>query len=376
MKQKQVEQDMPTTATKINFAPGVISSLDVNAFKNVLVLTGTQYSLEIFEKQIRPLIKANVHVYPNICSNLTDHVIYGALNFASDKNIDCIVSVGPAAVMNCGRFVSLLLTHGGFLHDYLPGGTIGPQGIHPNKIYHITVPTMPSAGYEISNFAHFYHGTDKHMILSPYLIPKATYIDPLIMRKLPAELWSVLGFDCFATALMAYVSMYANPTSDAYATQAMASILTCHKKVMKDPDNIEHIMQMCAASINSFLATNYSSTGAIHAIGSALAARFGFQYGTALALVAAEVCSFCYTSNKRRFDEVAKSLGVQGGSATAIKSAINGLIKKMGVKLPKLKGKISDGEIEKIAYSSLNHSMRGNSKELGWPDIVKILGRL
>jgi len=375
MKRKTEEQESQVT-TKINFAEGVIHTLDLNAFKNVLVLTGTQYSLEIFEKKIRPLIKTNCHVYPSITTNLTDYVIYGALNFASDKNIDCIISVGPQAVMNCGRFVSLLLTHGGFLHDYLPGGTIGPHGIHPNKIYHITVPTMPSAGYEIANFAHFYYGTDKYMVSSPYLIPKATYIDPLIMRGLPSDLWAVLGFDCFITAMAAYVSMYANPTSDAYAKQAMETFLAIYKKLLQNPQDTELIKQMCAASINSFLATNYSSTGAAHAIAAALAARFGFQFGTALAVVAGEVASTCYASNKERFDYVAKLIGATTTGGPAIKSAINNLIKQLGIKAPKLKDKFNDVEIEKLAYSSMNCSMKGNAKTLNVKDVIKILGRL
>ncbi|MCL2570206.1 MAG: iron-containing alcohol dehydrogenase [Firmicutes bacterium] len=364
-------------ATKINFDVGVIKELDVNSFKNVLVLTGTQYSLEIFEKHIKPLIKTNVHVYANIAAtNLTEHSVYSVLNFASGNNIDCIISVGVESVMDCGRLTSLLLTHGGFLHDYIPGGTMGPIGITPNVIYHITVPIMPAAGYEISSYASFMQSNEKKMLISPYLIPKATYIDPMLMTGLPPDLWAVLGFDCFTTAMMAYVSIYANPTSDAYAEQALKSYIQFSKKIIAKPADIELIKHAAAASINSFLAANYSCTGPVHAIADVLAAKFGMRYGIALAMVCAEVCAFCYDASPERFDSVVKMLGGKGGSGTAVKKTIEKLIKDVGIQLPSLKGKIKDNEYEKFAHEAMNYAMKGCAKQMSVRDIEALLRRL
>ena len=368
---------MQSMATKINFDVGVINKLDVSKFRNVLVLTGTQYSLEIFEKKIRPLIKkTNCHVFTSIPVHLTDTIVYSVMNFAADKKIDCIISVGVESVMDCGRLVSLLLSHGGFLHDYLPDGRYGYYGITPYMIHHITVPIMPAAGYEISSYASFRINGDKQMLISPYLIPKATYIDPCIMTNLPPDLWAVLGFDCFTTALMAYVSAYANPTSDAFAEQALISYAEFHKKLMQEPNNIEYIKHAAIASINSFLAANYSGTGPVHAIADVLSAKFGFRYGTALAMVCPEVCAFLYNANKQRFDKVVHMLGEKGGSSAAIKNAISKLIRDKGIQLPSLTGKLSSGEIEKLARDSINYAMSGSIKKVTEQDVVKILGRL
>ena len=368
---------MDNVATKINFDVGVIGKLDVRKFKNVLVLTGMQYSLEIFEKQVRPLIKkANCHVFTSIPVHLTDSVVYSVMNYAVDKKIDCIISVGVESVMDCGRLVSLLLSHGGYLHDYLPGGKVGPYGIMPNVIHHITVPIMPAAGYEISSYASFRIDGDKKMLISPYLVPKATYIDPNIMKNLPPDLWAVLGFDCFATSFMAYVSAYANPTSDAFALQALGSYADYYAKIIREPSNIEHIKHAAIASINAFLAANYSGTGAVHAIADALSAKFGLRYGTALAMVCPEVCAFLYPANKQRFDHVMKMLGGKGGSAVSVKNTISELINKNGIQLPPLIGKLSTEEVDKLARESMNYAMRGSAKKMTEKDVKGILGRL
>jgi len=361
-------------ATKINFDVGVIQKLDVSMYKNVLVLTGTNFSLDIFEKKIKQNIKTKYHVYPNICSNLTDTLVYQVVNFAMGNEIDCIVSVGVESVMDCGRLVSLLLSHGGFLHSYLQGGKVGPLGITSNMIPHITIPTMPAAGYEISSYASFRMNGIKQLLSSPYLVPKATYIDPLIMTNLPKDLWEIILFDGFATSLMAYVSAYANQTSDAYALQALDSYINHSRKILQEPNNIEYIKHACAESLNAYLAVNYSSTGAVHAMADAIVARFGMRYGTALACVCSEVCAFLYDSNQERFDHISKMLGGEVGSAKAIKASIDKLIKEVGIHLPSFK--LSQSEVEKLAMASMNIAMRGSTKQMTEQDVIAILRRL
>jgi len=342
--------------TKINFDVGVIGELNVKGFKNVLVLTGTQYSLDIFEKNIRHLIKANCHVHTCVPAILSDHDVYAVMNYAADKKVDCIISVGVESVMDCGRLVSVLLKQGGYLHE------MNSLYITPDVVHHITVPIMPAAGYEISSYASYRCGGEKKMIISPYLVPKATYIDPAIMTNLPSELWAVLGFDCFATSLMAFTSKLANPTSDAYAWQALESYAGFHKKLLKDPSNIEYIKHAASASVNAFLAANYSSTGAVHAIADAIACRFGFRYGIALALVCEEVVKFNYDANRERFDRVFKLIDMK---------KIN-----LPLPIPKMKDKLAESEIENISKASMNYAMVGNIKKMTEQDVVKILRSL
>lgn len=363
-------------ATKINFDTGVIKNLDLSTFKNVLVIAGTENSLRIFEKRVKPLINTEFHVFTNIPVKLTDHIVYSVYNYASDKKIDCILSVGADAVMECGRLVGLLFSQGGYLHDYIPGGKIGPHGILPSKIYHITVPTMIAAGYEISSCATFFINNEKKVLESQYLIPDATYIDPQLMTGMPANLWAVRAFECFTTALMAFVSTLSNPTSDAYAKQALDSYINHFKGLLEKPDDVELIKHAAAASINSFMAANFSSRGGAHAIADALMARYGFRYGVALAVVCAEVCAFYYDSASKKFDEVAVMLGAKSGNKAAIKTAISKLVKQSGVQVPLLADKLKDSDIEKLALASTNYAVKGSPKEMSAADVAQILRRL
>ena len=324
-------------ATKINFGEGIIKNLDVQEFKNVLVILGTEHSQRIFET-IRPLLKkAKLHFHINITANLYDHEVYSAMNAVSGNKIDLILSVGSDAVMDCGRLVALLLSHGGFLHDYLPGGAMGAVCIGNRMIPHITVPTMPSAGVEISAMSYFRHGHGGHVqtISSSHLVPTATYIDPTLMVGMPPELWAIRGFDCFVTALGAFVSTKSNEISDAYAISALESYITHARKLPHDTDNIYYIKHACTASMNAFLAANYSELGPAHSVARVLISHFGIRRGVALAMVNGIICEKLYKKNPKRFDQVAKMLGGKGGSGIAIRREMDKLVSDLGIALPK-----------------------------------------
>ena len=318
---------------KVNFDVNAFKTdLDLSAFNHVLVITGTQNSLRAFETKVRPVLEAkkvNFKVFTNISANLTEHEVYSVVNYVKGDEIDCILSVGADAVMDCGRLVSLLLSHGGFLHDYLPGGSVGPAGITEKVIHHKTVPTMPAAGSEISNQSTVRIGGQSVIIASPFLIPDEAFVDPKLMTDMPGDLWAIRGFDGFATALGAYVSEKANEFSDTYALPALQSYIGHARYLVKDPNNLGNIRHACVVSMNAFLAASYSGTGLYCIIANSLVSRLGIRRGVAQALICPQTSAHLYEKNPARFDEVAKMLGGKD-----IKDAITKLVKSLGIQLP------------------------------------------
>lgn len=368
-------QKFENIPTKINFDKGVISNLDVNKFQNVLVLTGAINSLNIFKKSIAPLIKTTYHLYYGISSNPTENTIYNITNYAREKDIDCILSIGGGAVMDCGRIVSLLLSHGGLLHEYVIGGTIGTYGISPNLIYHITVPTISGTGAEVSCMSTYNTHFGKKTIYSPNLFPHATYIDPQLMLGISQKLWTNIAFNCFVQALEAYVSVYANPLSDQLALDAMKLYLKVAHKLTKNTNSIVLIEKMVEASINSLMAVNMSSRGAVYAIAEAISSNINVNFGAALAYVCAEVCERNYEFNKEKYDEIINLITDKNNTGN-IKDIITTFIKKIGLTVPNISSKLNDELLLKISRNSINLNMQGNPKMMSFIDVQDVLKTL
>ncbi|MDR0850834.1 MAG: iron-containing alcohol dehydrogenase [Christensenellaceae bacterium] len=369
-----MEQLKKEVSTKINLDIGVINRLDTKKFKNILVLTGPKNSLDIFKQKVEPHLKKGKYiVYSQISANPADGEVYLITNSVRDKNIDCIISVGGGSVMDCGRLVSLLLSHSGFLHDYVLGGSLGTGSITSNLIHHITIPTVCGTGAEISAISAVTINGRKQRIFSPYLVPEATYIDPELMKNIPVKLWAGIGFECFAGAIEAYTSTLSNVSSDNFALEALKEYVKTMPKILKEPNKVEYIKQMAIASLNSTMAVGMSSLGAIHAIGEALSGRLNLHTGIALAIVAPSVCEFNYEANKPKYDNLKEVFGYT--KQRSIKAAVGEIINNTGVFVPKIKDKIKD-ILDDIVQDSMNHILLGNARPVKPEDILKILEKL
>ena len=366
-----MEQLINEVSTKINLDIGVIGRLDVKKYNSILVLTGPKNSLEVFHQKVEPHLKKGKYVvYSQISANPTDSEVYHITNFAREKNIDCIISVGGGSVMDCGRLVSLLLSHSGFLHDYVLGGSLGANGITSELIPHITVPTVCGTGAEISAVSAVTMAGCKQRVYSPYLVPRAAYIDPELMTGIPVKLWSSIGFECFAAAIEAYTSSLSNPASDGFAQAALKAYMATMPKILKQPDKPEHIKQMVIASLNASMAVGMSSLGAIHAIGEALSGRLSLHTGMALAIVAPFVCEFNYSANKEKYDSLKEFLGCT--KQKNIKAAVGEIIRNTGVFIPQIKDKI-EANLDAIVADSMNYMLMGNAKPVTNEDVANIL---
>lgn len=371
--QVNAQEPKENTGVKVNLDAGIIKTLDVNQYKNVLVLTGV-LSKNVFMEKIQPSIKTKCHIFSDILQTPTDTLIYNIVHFAKSKKIDCILSVGDEAVMDSGRLVNLLLSNGGFLHEYVADGAVG-RAVTASPIRHITVPVINGNGAEISSIATFIMNKQRKEIGNPFLIPYATFIDPELMTGTAGKIWSIISFECFANALAAYVSAFANPTSDAFSEMALKGYMEYAHKLSQEPDNIEYIKQMAVASMNAFLAMSFSSRGAAHAIASVLSAKFNIQFSLALVMVAGDVHGMSYEFNKEKYDKVAALMGEPTGN---MKQLLKKLIIKQGMVMSHIsvQDNMDDSLWEKLAYECFSYIMRGNPKILTMEEVVKILKRL
>ena len=190
------------------------------------------------------------------------------------------------------------------------------------------------------------------------------------MIDIPKKLWATIAFDCFTNSLEAYVSIYATPTSDIFAEDALKTCIKHIPTILKDNNNINVIKKIVVASINSLIASNMASVGAIHAIAGPISAKFNIYHGTALAMACAPVCEMNYEFNKPKFNKVKKLFG---RSDAKIKTVINSFIDGLNINIPSIKSKLTAEVVREIANESMNADMRGNPKLMTYEDIKKII---
>ena len=79
-------------------------------------------------------------------------------------------------------------------------------------------------------------------------MPKFAIIDPLQQLHMPAFITAMTGMDALTQAIESYVSLNANPFSDAYGEMAIRLIGENIRTALHDPLNLEAREKMAVAS--------------------------------------------------------------------------------------------------------------------------------
>ncbi len=222
------------------------------------------------------------------------------------------------------------------------------------KAYFIAIPTSAGTGSEVTPFAVI---TDektgvKYPLADYELMPDMAIIDTDLHMSAPKGLTAASGIDAVTHALEAYASIMATDYTDGLAIQALKVIF---KYLPEAYDNgqtaVEAREKMANAATMAGMAFANAFLGVCHSMAHKLGAFHHLPHGVANALLINEVIRFNsaevptkmgtfsqydHPKAKRRYAEVAESLGIDGKNddekvANLIK-AIEELKSKIGIK--------------------------------------------
>ncbi|MDH3328752.1 MAG: iron-containing alcohol dehydrogenase, partial [Desulfobulbaceae bacterium] len=130
---------------------------------------------------------------------------------AKKGDYDLVVGVGGGSPMDIASIASLMTTNPGTVHDYFGVNLLKNPGI-PTFL----VATTSGTGAEVTPNAIL---TDpeaklKKGIVSPYILPRAAIVDPILTVTMPPRVTSFTGMDALTHAIESYTSMNATPLTD------------------------------------------------------------------------------------------------------------------------------------------------------------------
>lgn len=181
---------------------------------------------------------------------------------------------------------------------------------------------------------------------------KIAILDPLALRSLPAPVAAHAAMDAFVHALESYVSLNANPITDAVNLYAMGLISQNIRPFVSNRNNLESGLMMLSAA--SLAAMGFSNTGVgnVHCMARFVGAFFHVSHGLSNAVCLPYAAAFNLMADPEKFTRVAVAMGENIRGLTTLEAgrkaieAIKQLNKDLGI--PE---KLRDigGEEDKIA---------------------------
>lgn len=302
-----------------------------------------------------------------------------ALAAAREARADAIVGFGGGSAMDVAKLVAALLDGRQSIHEAFGVGKLAGR-----STYLACLPTTAGTGSEVSPIAILLDESDelKKGVVSPYLVPDAAYVDPLLTLTVPPAITAATGIDAFTHCVEAYVNRFSHPIVDLYAREGIRLISRNLARAVREGKDIEARTSLALGSMYGGLCLGPVNTAAVHALSYPLGGEFHVAHGVSNAVLLAHVLEFNLPAAPRRYAEVALALGVEP-AADDLQTAQRGLarirelLQECGLPLRLSEVGVPESAIDRMAQSAMTvqRLLERNVREVTEQDAREIYRR-
>jgi alcohol dehydrogenase class IV len=254
----------------------------------------------------------SVTVYAEIATEPTIETFQAALEAARAADTDAAIGVGGGSVLDVAKLVAAFCDSRQDVRD-----AFGIDRLASRHTYCACLPTTSGTGSEVSPNAILLDMTDqlKKGVISPYLVPDAAYVDPLLTVTAPSSVTAGTGLDALTHCIEAYANRFAHPMVDLYALQGIRLIGSHLLRAVDRGDDLEARTALALASLYGGLCLGPVNTAAVHALAYPLGGEFHVAHGVSNAVLLPHVLEFNLPAAPERYAQIAVALGVEAGDS-------------------------------------------------------------
>ncbi|MFI1773605.1 iron-containing alcohol dehydrogenase [Thalassobellus citreus] len=293
---------------------------------------------------------------------------------------DCVIGVGGGSVLDCAKLLAALINNEQKLEDI-----VGIGFLNGRKIKLICIPTTSGTGSEVSPNAILLNEETqaKSGIISPYLVPDACYLDPILTLTLPPKLTAETGIDALSHCIEAYTNKFAHPAVDTYALKGIQLISENIQKAYEDGNDIEARSALLLGSMYGGLCLGPVNTSAVHALSYGLGGKFHIAHGLSNAILMPGVLRFNLSANPKRHADVARAMGITWNGkdehiATVGIEKIEALSRACNIPQKLSEIGVSENDIPELADIAMKVTrlLKNNPREVTREDAINIYTKL
>ena len=228
------------------------------------------------------------------------------LKIYQEVKADFLIAVGGGSPIDTAKGISALATNPGKMSDFEGANKIPNPGAPL-----IAIPTTAGTGSEVTQFTIITDTTRdvKMLIASPNVMPRVALVDPMMTLLMPQGITAGTGLDALTHAIEAYVSVKAQPITDALALHAIRLISGNLRQAWCNGNNIEARTNMMTGALEAGLAFSNASVALVHGMARPIGAYFHVSHGISNAALLPTVIEFSIPGNPKRYVDIAEAMG-------------------------------------------------------------------
>lgn len=309
--------------TRIIFGQGVIARIggEVSRCGKKVLLVYGRGSIKrngIYDQVIASLNEANLSIveFPGAKSNpVLSHVLKG-IELARRENIDAILAVGGGSVIDTAKTIAV-----GVRAD--PGEDLWEFFTFKKKIRGaipiLTVVTVSASASEMNPTAVITkeEGAQKLTIISPFIQPRSSVLDPTVLYSLAPEYSAYSAVDIITHMLEGYFNNREpeSPLQDRLVEGIMKTVMESTEIVLKDPQNYNARANMMWSATLAFNGLTTAGIGFVsfpaHMMGHSLSAFYDIAHGAGLSITLPGWMNYAMPKNPSKFARLGRDLSDQ-----------------------------------------------------------------
>ncbi|MEW6646944.1 MAG: iron-containing alcohol dehydrogenase [Pseudomonadota bacterium] len=305
--------------------------------------------------------------------------------------IAVVIGIGGGSVLDAAKAIAGLLPSGNSVLDHLEDVGRGIPYTGPSLPF-IAVPTTAGTGSEATkNAVLSRNGPDgfKKSFRHDTLMARVALVDPELLAGCPRHLMAAQGMDAFTQLLESYVSLRANPYTDALAWSGLEAVAGGFWAAVEGGDAEEAAAgraAMAYAALLSGITLAQVGLGSVHGLAQPLGSLFPVPHGVACGTMVADATAINVQALGERapqspalakYARVGRLLSGEAGlSDAAARQALVVTLKSWcaRLELPRLGHfGITADDIPAIVAASRNNSMKSNPIVLTDEEIAAIV---
>ena len=230
-----------------------------------------------------------------------------------DARVDAVVAVGGGSVIDLGKAVAALIPASDGPLAYLEGVGEG-RALDATPLPFAALPTAAGTGAEVTKNAVIDVGGRKVSLRDDRMLADLAIVDPVLMDNAPREVTATAGMDALVQVIEPYLSIRANPMTDALCRHAIPLGLSALALLMEHEDKAARD-DMALVSLMGGLALANAGLGVVHGLAGVTGGVTGAPHG----LICARLLPGALRLNRglakdtRRYDEVEGWIGARMG---------------------------------------------------------------
>jgi alcohol dehydrogenase len=304
---------------------------NMNPKKILIVTDQILVDIGIIEKYLTPLYeKYKVDIFTDIEPEPSLACGQKLVDYTRGGNYDCVIGLGGGSTLDLAKMTAVISFNEGAVKDYL--NLNGTKKLMHKGIPKILIPTTSGTGSEVTDIAVFSLQNTKDVITHDFLLADLAIVDPQLTMTLPKRVTAATGVDALTHAVEAFISVHANPTTDALAVKAIELIGGSLKKAVADGDDAEARTAMSYGSYLAGLAFFNAGVSGVHALAYPLGGQFKLPHGESNAVLLPYVMNYIAPSCREKLNMVCRILdGEKERTNKEILHVFYNLVKEVGI---------------------------------------------